>query len=267
MVHCKMSLFEPKGWAWRRSGTAVDGDIMNLFEKMHMLHRIHRFKRRKNREELAYIAKLPLEGSAVFDVGANKGAISYWLSKFVGAAGRVYSFEPQPELGQHLKAVKEIFALDNVTIVNKALSDEAGEKFLYRDQAGKGHATFDNQRDYLEKIKVPKITIDDFVRDHDIDNLTFVKLDVERHEFNVLKGGRETLRQQMPTLLFECHDEEYVSGNIFAFLLSLGYDGFCFIEGKAVHFSDRENIRRKPGHKDFFFLPRQQMPAIELTKS
>ena len=234
---------------------------MNLFNKMHMLHRFYRFKRRKNRDELAYLATLPLDGCTVFDVGANKGVISYWLSRYVGAKGRVYSFEPQPELGQHLNALKAAFALNNMIIVNKALSDEAGEQILHRDKAGKGHATFDNERDYLEQIKVSKTTIDDFARDHNIDNLSFIKLDVERHEYNVLKGGVKTLQKYMPTLLFECHDEDYQAGAIFSFLEQLGYDGFSFIDGKRVHYSDRQAILNKPGHKDFFFLPKTDRTA------
>ncbi len=54
--------------------------------------------------------------------------------------------------------------------------------------------------------------------------VSFIKIDVEKHEFEVLKGAVETLKRDKPVLYIEIHTKELVS-QILPFLSNLGYVG------------------------------------------
>ena len=47
-------------------------------------------------------------GDTAIDIGAHKGAYTYWMSKYVGNEGRVFSFEPQREIYEILKRGNEL---------------------------------------------------------------------------------------------------------------------------------------------------------------
>lgn len=57
----------------------------------------------------------------------------------------------------------------------------------------------------------------------DLKNIGFIKMDVEGHELNVLKGLRETLIREKPVLFIEIHMTEPTSNETFLFIKSLGY--------------------------------------------
>ncbi len=226
-----------------------------IFFRLHMIHRFWRFRLRKERLELACIRRLDLTGATVFDVGANKGVYCYWLSRAVGRQGRVFAFEPQPELQPHLAKVKNDFRLDNVRIVAMALSDAPGEAALFRDYSGAGHASFEDTGKRSETVGVLKTTMDSFANEHDLDDIAFMKLDVEGHELNALKGGEGLLRRSRPLLLLECHRNKAEGGELFGFLKGIEYDGFLFSEAGISHYSDPGPLRESGRRCSYLFGP------------
>ena len=77
-------------------------DAMSL-QRLRYLWRAFNYRRRVNREEIEFLAGRVRPGDSVIDVGAHKGGFLYWLRHQVTASGRVYGFEPQPQLAQYLK--------------------------------------------------------------------------------------------------------------------------------------------------------------------
>lgn len=77
------------------------------------------------------------------------------MSECAGAEGRVYAFEPQPELNEHLESLKEAFALDNVTVTGQGLSSEPGVLELQRSRVGAGQAG----------VNLPPGTFDEVIKD------------------------------------------------------------------------------------------------------
>jgi hypothetical protein len=66
------------------------------------------------------------EGMTVMDVGANLGLYSLLISRAVGPSGKVYAFEPVPEIFARLKEHIALNNATNVIPVPIALSDEKG---------------------------------------------------------------------------------------------------------------------------------------------
>ncbi len=216
---------------------------MTIAEKLHMLHRIWRYRLRTEQSSLSYLMQQDLEGTTVLDIGANYGIYTYWMSKKVGRQGTVIAFEPQPELEDSLLDLKDTFHLTNAIIHTEGLSDHAHHFNLVRGSVGSGGARLEQESDKtpeganLERVSISLTTLDDYVSKHTLDNLSFIKCDVEGHELAALKGGEAVLKEYMPTLLFECHDPEAKKGELFAYLTGLGYTGFFLQRGKKIHYS------------------------------
>jgi FkbM family methyltransferase len=70
-------------------------------------------------------------GAVAVDVGAHKGAYTWWMRRAVGETGRVYAFEPQPGLADELRALTSGSRYGNVVVENLGLSSAAGRLMLH----------------------------------------------------------------------------------------------------------------------------------------
>lgn len=134
-----------------------------------------------------------------FDVGANVGEYSLVLRKNFPNAD-IYSFEPVKNTFNTLVENTRSF---NINLHNIGFSDKVGtgEVFntvnsnntevasIYRDVfAGVFH-----DHDDVVPIKFEMDTIDNFCCSNSITHIDFLKIDVEGHEFSVLKGATDML--------------------------------------------------------------------------
>jgi FkbM family methyltransferase len=131
-------------------------------------------------------------GDTAVDVGANMGYYTVKLGARVGPAGRVYSFEPNPEIFAFLRDNVLVNALeDRVELHNAALGGEAGEGWLTFDRHYPGGAAMSREQLGGNEIKVPVLRLDDVLgADQRID---VVKIDVEGFEPLVLQGMQAAL--------------------------------------------------------------------------
>ena len=214
----------------------------------------------------------------MLDIGANRGIYSIYMSRSARINGKVIAFEAQPELNEYLHAVKDNFSLNNLEIVNKALSSKSGIMTLKRESVGSGSASFDfysNDED-IDSLNVPVITLDNFFASRSEEIISFIKCDVEGHEAEVFYGAEKILRKYMPTLLFECHRSEEEKGDLFSFLSRLGYTGFFYHvepmdhanifrrgKGQYIHYTeytDYEYCRPSVEHRNYIFVKKGLKP-------
>src|SRR5580658_6455013 len=69
-------------------------------------------------------------GDFALDIGAFVGFYAQRLSQLVGTAGEVWAFEPMPETFSVLSYVVRALPLNNVRVLNLALSDSDGEAVM-----------------------------------------------------------------------------------------------------------------------------------------
>lgn len=136
-------------------------------------------------------------GQTVFDVGANVGFTSAVFSQLVGPQGRVVAFEPAPSTFAMLSNALADFG--NVDRVNLGLAATAGAIDFYlpkrHDMAGS------KPRRGAARIRVKTCTLDEAVAAHGAPS--FVKIDVEGFEAEVLAGGKRMLAETRPIIAFE----------------------------------------------------------------
>lgn len=209
---------------------------LGWYESMHMRHRRWRYEYKSEKPSLAFLQSLNLHGKTLIDVGANRGIYTWIMSQRAGRAGKVFAFEPQPELNEHLESLKLSFGLGNVVVTGQGLSSEPGVLELQRSRVGAGQAgvnlpagTFD------EVLEVPVTTLDRFLDEATEKPVGLIKADVEGHELEVFKGAEQTFSQHRPILLFELMDTEAERGEMFTFLTERGYMGWFYCVSQEDH--------------------------------
>ncbi|MGC8536468.1 MAG: FkbM family methyltransferase [Rhizomicrobium sp.] len=153
-------------------------------------------------------------GWTVLDIGANMGIFSIMLSRGVGTSGRVFSFEPNPEVHPQLKAMLQANGAGNVEIVPFAVADKPGElDFLriamsnVRREASSLKVQETSEQlgsESHEIIRVPVTTVDTFVKDRGIVP-NMMKIDVEGADLEAIIGAEQTIRTHHPVIQLELH--------------------------------------------------------------
>jgi FkbM family methyltransferase len=212
------------------------------------------------------VQHLAAPGDQVVDIGANIGTYTYFLSGRVGLEGKVYAVEPVPETCQILRFCAERLQLRNVEISQCAISDHDGVTTMQipRHSSGiencyRAHITEENGAGELRSVTVTVRTIDSFLAGA-AGPIAFIKIDVEGHEFAVVRGGLATFERFHPALLIEVtqdpDDPQSDSHKLFEMLRKLDYRPYC-MEGQTVR-------PRRVGDQyvDYFFLTDSQAELL-----
>ncbi len=218
--------------------------------------------------EVHLLPTLVAKGSTAIDVGAHIGDYTYSLCNAVGPQGRVVAIEPLPDLAKMLTRAIEQLKLP-VTVINCALSSHPGEATLRvpvnDGRRVAGFATLENRPVDGQSFTVKLRTLDDIADEHP-GTLSFIKIDVEGHELEVLKGATKTLQQRRPNLLIEI-EQRHSTGPIeetFAFMAQQGYRAEFLDENgqlvSAENFSvavhqNEQNVRTPRYVSNFIFKP------------
>ncbi len=153
--------------------------------------------------ELRNLERIVGETKVALDIGANEGLYAYRMSRIFET---VHAFELNDELTRELAA----FNPGNITIHPEGLSSRESQATLYipvhhgvplPGWASLAPGNCPETREHIEK-PVQIRPLDSF----GIEHVSFIKIDVEGHELEVLKGGRETLARDRPIVLCEVRD-------------------------------------------------------------
>jgi FkbM family methyltransferase len=186
--------------------------------------KIYYFGDYDERHEISLIRRTLLPGDVFWDIGANIGFYTLTASTLVGPQGHVVAFEPAAHSWQSLTANLNLNPSANVQPVQTALSDRAGRAVLYRRaDFADGGASLISRADYHgDSEEVATTTLDQFLAQSGSLPPTFMKIDVEGLEGNVLNGAQKILHsEQAPLILIEMNDPDRIG----AILMAAGYHG------------------------------------------
>jgi len=153
----------------------------------------------------------------VLDIGAHTGTYAISLAAY---SRMVYAFEPQRMTYYALCGGVALSNLRNIECIPYGLgsSEQVGSMVLnIVSPDGGGSSIHTNWQPVLAKERIEIRTLDSFA----LDNIGFIKMDVEENELAVLQGAQETLRRSgYPTILFESNQE---NPPLFSYIRGLGY--------------------------------------------
>ncbi len=179
--------------------------------------------------------------TVAIDIGANIGLYAFRMSKLFS---KVYAFEVNGDVTGDLTAYNS----GNIDIRNVGLSSKSDHAILYipvlRGFPLLGWASLapGNCPDTAEFItkSVEVQTLDSF----NLDQVAFIKIDVEGHELEVLRGARRTLTDGRPTVLVEIQAQNREA--VFQFFSEINY----------AHQATDELIREPSSPQNYVFVHR-----------
>ncbi|MEN9840757.1 MAG: hypothetical protein RL376_557 [Verrucomicrobiota bacterium] len=131
-------------------------------------------------------------GFVACDIGANIGTYTVPLSRLVGPTGHVIAFEPNRRTYACLRQNIRQNRLANVTLLRAAAGPEAGTAGLIvtADNLGEVHLSPPGE---AETARVRVTTVDHEVARLGLQQVDFIKIDVEGFELAALRGAAHTL--------------------------------------------------------------------------
>ncbi len=149
--------------------------------------------------------------------------------------------------------LKKNVTLNGFTVecVKKALSDKTGKAIIYEIDAELINAATLNEKtgtagQLHKQTEIDTITLDDFIEEKKIKKIDLMKIDVETHEPQVMKGFEKYLPVLKPTFLIEILTDE-IGEKLEPFFAPLGYL-FFNIDDK----NDKIRKVEKLTHSDHF---------------
>lgn len=173
--------------------------------------------------------KMPnAKDKTALDIGANIGNHSIF---FANNFKNVYAFEPNPVTYEVLKINCNFAAKHkNIMPINVGLSDKEGSLPFYINPLNMGGSQIiDANNEFIkDAIQINVKTLDQLNELKDA-SIALIKIDVEGHELNVLKGAKVTISKNMPAILFEQSASEIIDGSssVIKYLEELGYEFFA----------------------------------------
>lgn len=166
-------------------------------------------------QDLEDVLSVVPNGRTAIDGGANVGAYTRILCSHFKT---VYAFEPAEDTFEALKRNIEEWGLsDQVIVRNEALSDRVEAVGLSLKLGGRSVS-----RTISGPGDLPAVTIDSL----ELQDLDFIKLDIEGYEYKALAGARETLLRCRPSVMFEDKPGKIknsrTEGDPHAYLIDLG---------------------------------------------
>jgi FkbM family methyltransferase len=163
---------------------------------------------------------LPKDGDTVVDIGAHIGLYTIISSKRVGFNGKVIAIEAHPENFEILNRNIQLNQLTNVIALNYAAYSEEERLKLYLPSGESGFTKYNTIMPKFAKrdekfVEVTANTLDKLlqsngIKTNGISAVSWIKIDVEGAEFEVLKGAHNVLSDSKDiTILIELHGSPY----------------------------------------------------------
>jgi len=186
-------------------------------------------------EVLQRFISLLRPGDVVYDIGANMGLYAVFLGQAVGPQGRVVAFEPEPHYCERLRGNTALNDIHNVRIFCLALGNRAQESALLPSQRGIAAPRLAKSPPVdgwgRARHEVQVVEGDRLVEMENLPSPRAVKMDVEGHEYAVIRGLRRTLSNPLCEIVCcEIHPallpEGVGSGEVVDLLRSCGFTRF-----------------------------------------
>ena len=201
------------------------------------------------------IKKILRDPQLIIDVGAHAGQVSKMISGLYKNNVKIIAIEPGLYARTILRFSIFFNQLKNIFVIPMAVSDKPGFSFLNipekrKNSLGFGlshigihHDDFSERGFKIHYDYVPITTIDQIVRDLEIENVDFIKLDIEGFEYRALLGASITLKKHKPIIYIELNERTQKRSNdsindIYNFLRNLNYKSYYIKNLELEEFND-----------------------------
>ena len=198
----------------------------------------------------------------IIDIGANIGSVSLLLAKILKNS-KVFAIEPTNyaynKLSENLKLNKELenrVFLRQLFISNNKKPKEVWSSWNF-DKSNNKHQ---KHLGTLKEIKQNAyIKLDEFIKDENLKNVDFIKLDVDGYELDVLSSGEDFLIKNKPIIFIEIApylypEFGYSCLELIKFIQKLNYNFLDENLDEIPNIFDQIEKIKDGGSKNFFLI-------------
>ena len=154
----------------------------------------------------------------IIDVGGNIGSFSLLAANYLKQTSnyhKIYCFEPYQQIFDKLlnniklnKNLKDFLIVEDIAL--GSIIDEKLTFNIIKKNLGANYLEPTNI-DFLKKTDnfVLGDTLDNYCNKNNISNITFIKIDVEGMELDVLKGSTNIIKKNKPDIFIEINEKKY----------------------------------------------------------
>lgn len=178
------------------------------------------------------------ENGLFIDIGSNMGlrSLTYLSSK-----KKCLLFEPNTDLHKFNKELFELNNFSNYELSSFCLSDSNRKEMIYISSSSymsSLDSEIAKQDNIIDEREVKLITLDSYLTDYK-EIVKNIKIDVEGHEYSVIKGAQKTIQNNKPTLLIEILDENGNRKLICDFFKNLNYSIYEITNNNSERFLNK----------------------------
>ncbi|GLU52492.1 FkbM family methyltransferase [Dyadobacter frigoris] len=190
-------------------------------------------------DEINFFKKFIPRGSFCIDIGTNIGDTTVPMAVAAGKTGTTLGFDPNPHVFKILEAnVTLNKEKTNIIPFNYAITKEDGEFYYSSSEASFGNGGISNeiiseQGEFQLPQKIKGINLQNFLEKNYADllpKLSFIKVDVEGADKEVIRSISELLIKYKPVLIAEVFSKSSAEDRteLFDLVASLGYTLYYF---------------------------------------
>jgi FkbM family methyltransferase len=153
---------------------------------------------------LSLIRRMPglFQNGDILDIGANIGYTACIFASALTSGSKVYAFEPD---GSSYSLLEDTIRRKKLSVSIEALNLAVGScdstvEFWHNKAHSADHRVVTEKfralrSDPIETTTVPMTSVDTFVKERNLEHVSFIKIDVQGYELAVCEGMRSTLER------------------------------------------------------------------------
>lgn len=197
----------------------------------------------------------------VFDVGINVGQTMLDIQEIMPKV-KYFGFEPNPACVFYTNELAKLNDFKQVSILPFGLGSTSKMARLYSKGWDDASSSIVDRPGATYSSVIYTRSGDEFVSEQGVQNISFLKIDTEGYEFQVLKGLKATIKSNLPIIFCEIFSGKKENQELYQFLTDLDYEVFDQGEGFSLHRMSSKEVFRNPCH-DYIFAPRNKSEEFE----
>jgi len=190
-------------------------------------------------DEIRAVRKLLKPGQTVLDIGANLGVYALSMAKMVGHKGRVIAFEPASNTAELLKQSALLNGFNHLEVDSRGVGTHSGEAMLSLDSSPELNQILQKtslQTEDSHGSEIVQLTsLDDWATSQaHLNAISFIKLDAEGQELNIIAGARQLLNSHSPLILYEVKHGLDVHLELVDAFAKVGYFSYRLVPGPLL---------------------------------
>lgn len=196
---------------------------------------------------------------SILDIGAFYGEFAL-AAQSVNKVSLIIAFEPNPE---SLKILRLNCDNDQISIVDKAISDENGELLFHCDSQISSITDVEHFTSFKDMITVDGITLDSWTNANS-KMPGLIKIDVEDAADKVLRGAKFVLKEHRPSMICEILSDQI--GEAAMESLEGSYEYYLINENWGLE--KKTTVKRYDWrYKNWLFIPTDDDSSLEWLRA